>query len=373
MLECLTRHVEVHNSAAAGGAASRKRGASAAGSQARCHRSQCATHPIRRGARAARAGSGATFNIAPPLSIVTRESSWSCPKHHLYRPRHGFKLYLTHHIATRSRPRSANDDLYFPFQHERALPPASFILFGVAPTAFWAIVVLFQMLLLTACYLLLRFASVSDHGLSIGHATRLALATTGLGVTDNLQCALGDVRCLVVIGVMSFLQVCPGTPGEPYFSLSRPLFSPSRTPSRTPLRDARPVVDTKPAMPSHRPTSLFNTDHARVTRAALCRPRRPPSCLEFVFLTVVGSIVLVRVFRRNTRGRFHFARNAVIRRGEFCARVISDRPSVLLQARDDTVVSSRRVVSDSRDDDANATMRVARAEQRVGAVRRNLR
>jgi hypothetical protein len=124
---------------------------------------------------------------------------------------YGFKLWLTQHIMQRSHPSVRNIDVNsIVYQSERPLPPFDFILLGVAPSLFWVLVLGIQATLLCVCAACLVFTT----SLSMDEAVTLALSTTGLGVSDNLQCpSLADSTrlthylCLVEIMCFSFLEI----------------------------------------------------------------------------------------------------------------------------------------------------------------------
>ena len=64
---------------------------------------------------------------------------------------------------------------------------------------------MFQCVLLAVCFVALLLLARRSNPDSASKF-RLALATLGLGVFDNLQCASADWRCMLIVAVFSYTQ-----------------------------------------------------------------------------------------------------------------------------------------------------------------------
>jgi hypothetical protein len=118
---------------------------------------------------------------------------------------HTFRAALEWHIHAHNKDASFNPEAYMASHLHREDAPIHFILLGIDGRIFWALVAVFQCVLLAVCFVALLLLARRSNPDSASKF-RLALATLGLGVFDNLQCASADWRCMLIVAVFSYTQ-----------------------------------------------------------------------------------------------------------------------------------------------------------------------
>ena len=117
---------------------------------------------------------------------------------------HSVRASLEWHIHAHNKDKSFNPDAFLAAHLHREDAPLHFILLGIDGRIFWALVAAFQCALLVVAFAALLL--LARRSLAPGDKLRLALATLGLGVFDNLQCEPADWRCMLIVAVFSYTQ-----------------------------------------------------------------------------------------------------------------------------------------------------------------------